>query len=79
VNIPNVKAIWINSPCNPTGEVISADWLADIVAAARRIGAVVLSDECYALMDWRSARNTTSRPATASNEPASDAAFSLSA
>lgn len=23
VNIPNVKAIWINSPCNPSGEVIS--------------------------------------------------------
>ena len=79
VNIPNVKAIWINSPCNPTGEVISADWLADIIAAARRIGAVVLSDECYALMDWRSARNTTYRPAAASNEPAFDAAFSLSA
>ena len=39
VNIPNVKAIWINSPCNPSGEVISADWLTDIVAAARRIGA----------------------------------------
>ena len=23
VNIPNVKAIWINSPCNPSGEVIA--------------------------------------------------------
>lgn len=76
-NIPNVKAVWINSPCNPTGEVIAADWLADIVAAARRIGAVVLSDECYALMDWRSVRNGGS--AVDSNEPASDAAFSLSA
>lgn len=53
-NVPNVKAVWVNSPCNPTGAVISADWLAEIVAAARRIGAVVLSDECYALMDWRS-------------------------
>ena len=62
VNIPNVKAIWINSPCNPSGEVISADWLTDIVAAARRIGAVVLSDECYALMDWRSVRLNTARP-----------------
>lgn len=55
VSVPGVKAVWVNSPCNPTGEVLSADWMAGIVAAARSIGAVVLSDECYALMDWRSA------------------------
>ena len=55
VDVPGVKAVWVNSPCNPTGEVLGADWLAGIVAAARRIGAVVLSDECYALMDWRQA------------------------
>lgn len=52
-SVPNVKAVWVNSPCNPTGEVLSAGWLSEIVAAARQIGAVVLSDECYALMDWR--------------------------
>lgn len=51
--VPNVKAVWVNSPCNPTGEVLSAGWLSEIVAAARQIGAVVLSDECYALLDWR--------------------------
>lgn len=49
---PGVRAVWVNSPCNPTGEVLSAGALAGIVAAARRIGAVVLSDECYALMCW---------------------------
>ena len=90
-----IGTIWINSPCNPSGEVISADWLTDIVAAARRIGAVVLSDECYALMDWRSVRRNTAAssapaasasaasvpaaPVAESNEPASDTAFSLSA
>lgn len=31
--------------------------MAGIVAAAREIGAVVLSDECYALMQWRGAVN----------------------
>ena len=51
--VPNVKAVWVNSPCNPSGEVLGADWMAGIVAAARAIGATVLSDECYALMDWR--------------------------
>jgi aspartate/methionine/tyrosine aminotransferase len=52
-NVPGVKAVWVNSPCNPTGEVYSAERMAGIVAAAREIGAVVLSDECYALMQWR--------------------------
>lgn len=51
-NVPGVKAVWVNSPCNPTGQVLAEHWLADIVAAARRIGAVVLSDECYALMTY---------------------------
>ncbi|MBT1173923.1 succinyldiaminopimelate transaminase [Bifidobacterium sp. LC6] len=84
VNVPNVKAIWVNSPCNPTGEVIGADWLADIVAAARRIGAVVLSDECYALMDWRAVRSKVSGSGLSeepeNNEPAAaDRSFALSA
>ena len=43
---------FVNSPCNPTGEVLSAERMAGIVRAARAIGAVVLSDECYALMQW---------------------------
>ena len=65
IGVPNVKAVWVNSPCNPTGATLSADWLADIVAAARRIGAVVLSDECYALMAWRSHGGATRLPAAA--------------
>ncbi|WEV67812.1 succinyldiaminopimelate transaminase [Bifidobacterium sp. ESL0769] len=51
-SVPGVKAIWVNSPCNPTGEVLSASQLHGIVAAAREIGAVVLSDECYGLLTW---------------------------
>ncbi|MDF7665494.1 aminotransferase class I/II-fold pyridoxal phosphate-dependent enzyme [Bifidobacterium sp. ESL0745] len=50
--VPGVKAIWVNSPSNPTGEVLSASQLHGIVAAAREIGAVVLSDECYGLLTW---------------------------
>ena len=51
-DVPGVKAVWVNSPCNPTGAVLAAEQMAAIVAAARGIGAVVLSDECYALMQW---------------------------
>lgn len=54
-HVPGVRAVWVNSPCNPTGKVLSAARMAGIVAAAREIGAVVLSDECYALMTWGSA------------------------
>ncbi|NEG96404.1 succinyldiaminopimelate transaminase [Bifidobacterium sp. SMB2] len=53
-NVKGVKMVWVNSPSNPSGEVLSAAQLHDIVVAARRIGAVVVSDECYALMDWGS-------------------------
>lgn len=53
VKLPGVKAIWVNSPSNPTGRVLTAKQLQGIVHAARSIGAVVLSDECYARMDWR--------------------------
>ena len=52
VSIPGVRAIWVNSPSNPTGAVLDAEDLAAIVRAARSIGAVVLSDECYALLTW---------------------------
>ncbi|MCH9275212.1 succinyldiaminopimelate transaminase [Bifidobacterium amazonense] len=54
-DVPGVRAIWVNSPCNPTGETLTAAQMAAIVTAARAIGAVVLSDECYALMTWGSA------------------------
>lgn len=48
-----VKLVWVNSPANPTGIVQDADALAHIVADARKIGAVVASDECYAELGWR--------------------------
>ena len=51
-HVTGVRAVWVNSPCNPTGKVLSTSQMASIVAAAREIGAVVLSDECYALMTW---------------------------
>ena len=52
VDLPGVRAVWINSPGNPSGQVIDRTALAKIVRAARSIGATVLSDECYAMLDW---------------------------
>lgn len=52
VDLPGVRAVWINSPGNPSGQVIDRAGLSKIVRVARSIGATVLSDECYAMLDW---------------------------
>ncbi|GAB3817500.1 succinyldiaminopimelate transaminase [Tessaracoccus terricola] len=44
--------IWINSPANPTGRILGLEELRAWVAAARRVGAVLASDECYAEFGW---------------------------
>ncbi|MFD2793116.1 succinyldiaminopimelate transaminase [Promicromonospora vindobonensis] len=48
----DVRMIWVNSPANPTGRVLDVDALRAVVSAARAIGAVVVSDECYAELAW---------------------------
>ncbi len=47
-----VRLVWINSPGNPTGEVLDVDALRTMVDAARSLGAVVASDECYGELGW---------------------------
>ncbi|MGV8977624.1 MAG: succinyldiaminopimelate transaminase [Cellulomonas sp.] len=53
-----VRLVWLNSPGNPDGRVLSIDELRAVVdaarAAARRTGrrVVVASDECYAELAW---------------------------
>ena len=42
--------VWINSPSNPTGAMLDTEALGRIVARARQLGAVVVSDECYGLL-----------------------------
>jgi len=50
--IEDAALIWLNTPGNPTGQVLSADRMSSIVAHARKIGAVVASDECYYELAW---------------------------
>jgi succinyldiaminopimelate transaminase len=50
----DVKMVWVNSPGNPTGRVLDVAALRAVVEAARAIGAVVVSDECYAELVWDS-------------------------
>jgi succinyldiaminopimelate transaminase len=44
--------IWINSPSNPTGQILDLDALKYRVAWARERGALVASDECYGEFGW---------------------------
>jgi succinyldiaminopimelate transaminase len=47
-----VRLVWVNSPSNPTGRVLSAGQLAAAARAARDRGAVLASDECYIGFGW---------------------------
>ncbi|MFF0185386.1 bifunctional succinyldiaminopimelate transaminase/glutamate-prephenate aminotransferase [Streptomyces sp. NPDC005244] len=48
----DLKLLWLNSPSNPTGKVLSAAELTRIVAWAREHGVLVFSDECYIELGW---------------------------
>jgi succinyldiaminopimelate transaminase len=44
---PPVRLAWLNSPSNPTGQVLAPARMQAIVGWARTAGAVLASDECY--------------------------------
>jgi len=48
------RFVLLNSPANPTGAVIDPERLAAIDAAAKRVGAVVISDELYRAITFES-------------------------
>ncbi|MFE6284712.1 bifunctional succinyldiaminopimelate transaminase/glutamate-prephenate aminotransferase [Streptomyces sp. NPDC057877] len=47
-----LRLLWLNSPSNPTGRVLSKAELTRIVAWARAHGVLLLSDECYLELGW---------------------------
>ena len=48
----STRIVWLNSPSNPTGRVLGVEALRRAVDRARSLGAIVASDECYALLPW---------------------------
>ena len=44
--------VWINTPANPHGRVLSLEQLKKIIAWARSTKTVVVSDECYFELGW---------------------------
>jgi len=57
-----VRLVWLNSPGNPDGTVRSVEQLRAVVDAARAVGAVVASDECYAELAWEEPWTTDGVP-----------------
>ena len=47
-----VSLLWVNSPANPTGRVLGADQLRELLAWCRAHGALLVSDECYLEFVW---------------------------
>lgn len=47
-----VDLVWINSPTNPSGTVLTSAQLQSRIAASRARGAVLASDECYVELGW---------------------------
>ncbi|HLZ36328.1 MAG TPA: succinyldiaminopimelate transaminase [Mycobacteriales bacterium] len=47
-----VRLLWLNSPSNPTGQVLPVAHLRKLVAWARERGCVLVSDECYVEFGW---------------------------
>ena len=56
----STRLVWLNTPGNPDGRVLSVDFLRAAVARARSLGAVIVSDECYAELAWEGESPTPS-------------------
>jgi hypothetical protein len=46
------KILWINSPSNPTGQVLPVEHLRKVVEWCRERGVLLVSDECYLELTW---------------------------
>jgi len=49
---PDAALVYLNSPGNPDGHVLTLDELRTVVQWARSHDAVVISDECYSALAW---------------------------
>ncbi|RLV50828.1 succinyldiaminopimelate transaminase [Nocardioides mangrovicus] len=54
--------VWVNSPSNPTGRVLAAARLRELVTWARSVGTLLVSDECYLDCVWEGAATSVLHP-----------------
>ncbi|NBZ88169.1 aminotransferase class I/II-fold pyridoxal phosphate-dependent enzyme [Stagnihabitans tardus] len=53
---PGTRLVFLTNPNNPTGALMQAEELAEVVAIADRVGAWLLVDEVYAGLEWDAPR-----------------------
>jgi succinyldiaminopimelate transaminase len=63
-----VALVWLNSPGNPHGRVLSDDELHAWVAWGRAHGVPVVADECYVTLGWDVAPRSLLHPSIAGND-----------
>ncbi len=64
-----VSLLWVNSPSNPTGQVLPVEHLAKIVDWARQRGTIVVSDECYLELGWEAEPVSVLDPRVCGGDP----------
>ncbi|MFH8794434.1 bifunctional succinyldiaminopimelate transaminase/glutamate-prephenate aminotransferase [Streptomyces sp. NPDC017941] len=62
VDPANLRLLWLNSPSNPTGRVLSKDELIRVVTWAREHGVLLVSDECYLELGWEAEPTSVLHP-----------------
>lgn len=61
---PRTPAVmFLNSPSNPTGQVLGVDHLRKVVGWARERGVIIASDECYLGLSWDATPASVLHPA----------------
>jgi succinyldiaminopimelate transaminase len=65
-----VVLVWLNSPGNPHGRVLTDDQLREWVAWGRAHGVPVVADECYVMLGWDVEPRSLLHPAIAGEDHA---------
>jgi succinyldiaminopimelate transaminase len=65
-----IVLVWINSPGNPHGRVLTDDVLREWAGWGRRHGVPVVSDECYVTLGWDVEPRSLLHPAVAGDDHA---------
>jgi succinyldiaminopimelate transaminase len=63
-----IVLVWLNSPGNPHGRVLSDEQLRDWVAWGRAHGIPVVADECYVTLGWDAQPRSLLHPAVAGED-----------
>ncbi len=65
---PPIELVWLNSPGNPHGRVLSDEQLREWVAWGRAHGVPVVADECYVTLGWDVEPRSLLHPAIAGDD-----------